>query len=322
MTLSETAVSRAERLLELLIKVRTRHQFTVQEMADQCRVSRRTMLRDLHALSALGVPLAAMPGPRGGYQLVAPHRTVSLLFSADEAIGLVLSYEAFVPYARSPFRVPGDAAIRKLRDAMPSAVVAELDTLREHVAMISVERMYEAPLLADLLQAARDGIHLRISYESRRARSERVIYPCGIYAGLGFWYCACFDYTRGIHVSLRVDRIDAIEQVEVHERPPAMTLRQWLERPREREHTLPLRATITPRGMAVVDWSAFGQGLTNDAYGVGHIDTPIASGSLEFYARIFLQLGGEATVESPPQLIDLLCEQANAILARYAPSGT
>lgn len=85
-------VSKTERLLELLVTLRARGRFTVQEMAEEFGVSRRTMLRDLQALSALGVPLTATPGPGGGYLLAYPHGAVSLLFSVEEAIGLVLSY--------------------------------------------------------------------------------------------------------------------------------------------------------------------------------------------------------------------------------------
>jgi predicted DNA-binding transcriptional regulator YafY len=59
-------MSRTERLLESITRVRARGRFTVQAMADEFGVSRRTMLRDLHALSAMGVPLASIPGPGGG----------------------------------------------------------------------------------------------------------------------------------------------------------------------------------------------------------------------------------------------------------------
>lgn len=70
--------------------------------------------------------------------------------------------------------------------------------------------------------------------------------------------------------------------------------------------------------MKTLDWSAFGPALTQDATGQGLIDTMITVTSLDFYARIFLQLGGEATIHTPHELIDLLCAQAQAILARYS----
>src|SRR5579875_3081315 len=134
------------------------------------------MLRDLHALSAMGVPLASAPGPGGGYSLPYPQRSVTLSLTADEALGLILSYEAMLRDAPSPFREPSVSAITKLRGALSPDIVRDLDRLRERVAAVGVDRTYDAPFLANLLQAACDGAHLRIGYDSRRGSSERVIY--------------------------------------------------------------------------------------------------------------------------------------------------
>src|SRR4051794_21743868 len=87
-------MSRTARLLELLVTVQQRHRFTVQEMADEFGVSRRTMLRDLHDLSAMGIPLPATPGPGGGYALIRNQRQLPLALTVDEALAVILSYEA------------------------------------------------------------------------------------------------------------------------------------------------------------------------------------------------------------------------------------
>src|SRR5947209_4140244 len=126
-------MSRSTRLLELLIVLQTRTRFTVAEMAAEFAVSRRTMLRDLQALSEMGVPLAASPGPGGGYTLIRDRNLLPLSLSADEAIGVILSYEAFQQHAQSPFAVQSLSAITKLRNAMPAEVVRELDRFRRHV---------------------------------------------------------------------------------------------------------------------------------------------------------------------------------------------
>ena len=315
-------MSRTERLLELITRVRARGRFTVQEMADEFGVSRRTMLRDLHALSAMGVPLASIPGPGGGYSLPYPQRPVTLSLAADEALGLILSYEAVLRDAPSPFRAPSVSAIIKLRGALPPDVVRDLDRLRERVSVVGAERTYDAPFLADLLQAALDGAHLRVGYDSRRGPSERIIYPYGLVAGLGFWYCACYDDKRGVHAWLRADRIRSLERVEGREPPEAMTLGQWLRRPADTEQEmLTLRATITARGMKELDWSAVGGGLAEEEDGGGRIDLAIPASSLDFYARLFLRLGTETTVTSPVALIAVLRHEAEGILARYVVEG-
>jgi predicted DNA-binding transcriptional regulator YafY len=69
--------------------------------------------------------------------------------------------------------------------------------------------------------------------------------------------------------------------------------------------------------MKELDWSAFGDALVQEADGSGKIDMAIPVSSLDFYARLFLRLGREATIASPPELIAVLRREAHAILSLY-----
>ena len=205
-----------------------------------------------------------------------------------------------------------------MRGALPPDVVRDLDRLRERISVVGVERTYDAPFLAELLRAALDGTHLRVGYDSRRGPSERIIYPYGLVAGLGFWYCACYDHKRGVHAWLRAARIRSLERVEGREPPETMTLGEWLCRSPDTDgEMLALRATITARGMKELDGSAVGGGLAQEEDGSGQIDLAIPASSLDFYAGLFLRLGAEATVTSPIELITMLRREAEGNLARY-----
>ncbi|MBA2712925.1 MAG: HTH domain-containing protein [Rubrobacteraceae bacterium] len=167
-------MSRTARLLELLVRVQTKPRFTAAELAEEFGVSRRTILRDLRALSEMGIPLRSTPGPGGGYTL--PRGGLSPSLTVDEALGLIVSYEALLRYPVSPFSAEGVSAVTKLRAALPPDVVRELDALREHVAVVEPARDYEAPLLKELLRAALDGAHLKVTYDSVRSGvSERLV---------------------------------------------------------------------------------------------------------------------------------------------------
>ena len=96
-------MARAARLVELLIRLRGAPRLTARELADEFEVSRRTMQRDLQALADLGLRLVAMPGPGGGYTLARDQRLAPLALTVDEALGVFLSYEAFLRYAQAPF---------------------------------------------------------------------------------------------------------------------------------------------------------------------------------------------------------------------------
>lgn len=314
-------MSRSTRLLELLITLQSRPRFTVAALAEEFGVSRRTMLRDLHALSEMGVPLAATPGPGGGYSLIMRRRLFPLSLSVDEAIGIILSYEALLAYAQSPFAAGGLATVTKVRNALPPEIVHQLDRIRRHVVVSEPRPEYDAPFLPALLDAALDAAHLRIVYDSRSGVTERVIFPFGLVASNGFWYCACHDYRRGVNLSLRADRVRSVDRVDGYERPPG-SLPEWFEhRLPDAVRFLPFRATVTRRAARTFEFNLmFGQVEVGED-GVAVVERQVPEPELPYYADRLLVLGADLIVESPPALIVLIRQRAEAIVRVYRGSS-
>jgi predicted DNA-binding transcriptional regulator YafY len=309
-------VSRTARLLELLIRVQTRPRFTAAELAEEFEVSRRTMLRDLRALSEMGVPLRSTPGPGGGYSLPRGGRRLSPSLTVDEALALIVSYEAFLRYSASPFSEQNLSAVTKLRAALPPDVVRELDVLRQHVAVFHPARDYQAPFLGELLRAAVEGVHLQVVYDSASGTSGRIIYPYGVFASQGFWYCACHDHKRGKKVSLRADRFRSIEPAEGFERPAPIPLEDWISDD-DRGEKLRLRAYVTERGAKSSEITSLFDKVETSKDGRGVIDTAIPQTSIDYYAARLLGIGTDVKIESPPELVRALRVKARAVAKLY-----
>jgi predicted DNA-binding transcriptional regulator YafY len=310
-------VSRTARLLELLIRVQTKPRFTAAELAEEFGVSRRTMLRDLGALSEMGVPLRSTPGPGGGYSLPRGGRRLTPSLTVDETLGLIVSYEALLRYSESPFSSQNLSAVTKLRAALPPDLVRELDNLRRHVAVLEPVRDHEAPLLGDLFRAAVEGSHLKAVYESASGISERVVYPFGVFASRGFWYCACHDHGRDRKVTLRADRFRSVGPVEGFERPAHIPLEKWVEDGGDGE-MIELRARVSERGMKSFELAALFGRIRANRNGGGTIDTEISSSRIGFYAAHLLGVGTDVVVESPPELIEAMRRKAQEIANLYS----
>ena len=315
-------MSRTAGLLELLVRVQTRAHFTSRELAEEFGVSRRTILRDMADLSEMGVPLRSTSGPGGGYSLPRGGRRLAPSLTLDEALALIVSYEALMRYAVSPFSAEGVSAVTKLRAALPPDVVGELDALREHVAIVEPVHDYEAPLLKELLSAAIDGAHLKATYDSIRSGvSERVIFPFGVYASQGFWYCACYDYKREMNVALRVDRFLRAERLggpNTPPRPPHIPLGTWTRGVRnDFGERLRLRISVSDRGAKSFDLVSLLGRIEVERGGWAVLEAEIPRSEIDFYAACLLSVGTDVRVESPAELVRAIREKALEVFHLY-----
>src|SRR5215218_6791848 len=312
-------MSRTARLLELMIRLQTRPRFTAAELAEEFEVSRRTMQRDLAALSGMGVPLRSTPGPGGGYSLPRGGRRLSPSLTVDEALALIASYEALLRYPVHPFSTNSLSAVTKLRAALPKDVVAELDRLRRHIFVGGPVREYEAPLLGELLSAALDGAHLKVRYDSIESGvTERVIFPHGLYASQGYWYCFCFDRKRKANIPMRVDRFLSAERVEGFEPPPELSIEDWVGSAREATgERLWVRARVTERGRKSFELTSLFGTIAPDEGGGGTIEAEIPRSELDYYASRLLSVGTDIVVEYPPELVEAVRNKAREVVRLY-----
>lgn len=114
---------RAARLLQMLLLLQNRGRVTSAALARELEVTRRTILRDVDALTEAGLPMIVHRGHGGGIELGFDYRTRLTGLTADEAeaIGVLLSR----PLAELTVLGLADAANRarrKLTESFPDAV--------------------------------------------------------------------------------------------------------------------------------------------------------------------------------------------------------
>lgn len=315
-------MSRTGRLFELLITLNTKHHFTVQELANEFHVSKRTMLRDLQLLSEMGVPLFSSTGPNGGYRLIKEQKLPTISLTAEEATGLLLSYE-LLEEQDGPFQQDNISTLTKIRASLSTEMIQKMEILKEKIGIDLPKRSFKNPYLKDILQASLRNEFLQIEYESRSGYSIRTIFPFGIYLSNGLWYCIAFCYKRESTVPFRIDRIASMKNIQNISKPTpkSITVTEWLKNTVTPTTELTLRATLTKKGCKQIDPHPIGEWIQINQDGTGIIDKNITEDDIPFIGSLFLSLGTEIIIEEPRRLIHFVREEAQKVVNQYLDVG-
>ncbi len=222
---------RSDRLLSLMMLLQNRKHMTAEELAHELEVSKRTIYRDIDALSVAGVPVYANGGPGGGYALLDGYRTSLTGLNKNEIQALFM---LTIPGPISDLGVSQQlkTAILKLTSSFSDDHIEHANYLRQRLHLDATKwfQTNEAvPHLKTVQEAVWQDHQLVLSYRrSNGAVSERTISPYGLVAKASIWYLIA-ETERGTRV-YRVSRIEAIQIAQTHfTRPQDFDLAEfWL----------------------------------------------------------------------------------------------
>lgn len=242
---------KASRLLHLLLLLQTRQRITTTELAERLEVSRRTVLRDVEALSTAGVPVYAERGRRGGIVLLHGARLNASHLEPPELEALSVAGLDSAQLESLGLSAVRESAARKITARQTTALGSPaLLRLSDLVLVESNAWLTDSSPevdVADLASALRHRRQMRIQYRrsAEGKASTLVIDPYGIVAKSGRWYLIADDQGTG--------RLFALERLSVYETldapaalRPDQTLRTMWAALKERTET-PGRVSVTVR---------------------------------------------------------------------------
>ncbi|MGB8406456.1 MAG: WYL domain-containing protein [Mycobacterium sp.] len=185
---------KASRLLHLLLLLQTQQRVSTTELAERLEVSRRTILRDIEALSTAGVPVYAERGHNGGIILLASARLNASHLDPGELEALSVVGLDTTLLEKLGLAAVHKTAVRKI--AARQATASEVQAVARLADLIVVDggAWLEGPGtdvdVAELAWALRMRRRMRIEYRrSAQARPwSRVVDPYGLVAKSGRWY--------------------------------------------------------------------------------------------------------------------------------------
>ncbi|WP_449063756.1 helix-turn-helix transcriptional regulator [Planomonospora algeriensis] len=323
---------RADRLVSLVLLLRRHGRLSAAALARELEVSTRTVLRDIEALSAAGVPVYAERGRHGGFALLPGFRTELTGLNHDEALALLVAGSRRGAQAFGLGSALASAML-KVVDALPesyrdtAAGAAERLLIDPETDLLSrrlVDEEVPDAVVAAVLRAVFAGRRLRIHYAAAGQAPEwRTVDPIGLVTVRDRGYLLA---TRaGADRTYRLSRVVAAEELaEPAQRPDRVDLdRAWRERS-TRFRTGGDQVTVLVRVDPTRREELVGTALavrTEEADPDGRLRLEVTFQDPRHAEWALWQLTTDAEALAPQWLRDALHDRAAAIAARYGASS-
>ncbi|MFI8946206.1 helix-turn-helix transcriptional regulator [Streptomyces sp. NPDC053750] len=323
---------RADRLVSLVLLLRRHGRLTATTLARELEVSTRTVLRDIEALSAAGVPVYAERGRHGGFVLSPGFRTELTGLNHDEALAVLTAGSG---RGEQVFGL-GSAlasAMRKVVDALPESHRASASDAAERFLVdpetdllarrLVTEETPDTAAMVEVRRAVLAGHKLRIHYAATgQAPRWRMVDPIGLVTVRDRGYLLA---TRsGADRTYRLSRVLAAEELpETAQRPDRVDLdRIWRERSAQflsgGDHITVLVRVDPARREELLDTALAVRAEEPDADGRLRLEVTFQDSRHAEWA--LWQLGTDAEALAPQSLRAALHERAAAMATRYGDS--
>jgi len=220
--------SQAARLHDLIRILEARYGATIEELVEECQVTRRTIYRDLQAVLDAGYPLVSERQADGrvlysfisGFSKLPP-----ITFSLEELMTLYLCRGQLEFLKGTPFQEDLEAIFARIRSSMPPRSVAHLERIAEASAprflgFKDYSRQHQ--LLKDLRQALLKQYRCRISYRpARRRQGSYLVDPYTLLFFKNALYLGGFAHNRQALRLFAIERIESLEILEDRFEVPA-----------------------------------------------------------------------------------------------------
>jgi predicted DNA-binding transcriptional regulator YafY len=313
----------ATRLISIILMLQSRGTLKASELAEELDVSERTIHRYMGMLDELGIPIYSERGPYGGFSLVRGYKLPPLIFTPEEATALYLGAALVRDIWGVSYQDAVVAATAKLDNVLPDALLQEVKRAQQGLVVTGwLRRDYGpwAPILDDLRRSVARRQRVYLVYQSfRQEITRRPLDPYALALQWGNWYVVGHCHLRDDLRTFRVDRIQKVEPAgESFEVPAGFSARDYLSGMTDGRPSTYYRVAVRfePEVAHIVrerleEW----QELAEEDE--GSVTLSFDASDLAWPCRWVLTYQDKATVLSPPELVAMVRDAAQAIASRY-----
>lgn len=316
------------RTLLFLVPYVVRHRgVTIADLTERLGISEQQLMKEIDFLLMVGRP-PFLPNDmidiyhEGGRVFVDLHQSLERppALTVFEALALATAARIFCDQeSMGEAAVAVKVAVDKIAASLPKDTRKLFDDLAGHFMLVLGES--ENKFLSTLRQAIDERREVELDYysTSRGKATDRTVRPYGLHHHLGLWYLAAYCTSRKAERVFRLSRVTEAKLTDrIFDLPAEFNAAEFIEQrlsvPARGEHEVVI--AFTPK---VARWvrERWGDQQVEQMPG-GGVVARLHDVSDEYVLSYVASFGGQATIESPPNLRAKMNEQAKQALEAYS----
>jgi proteasome accessory factor B len=293
-------------------------------LSREFEVSTKTIQRDIDFMrDRMGLPIDYSPQRYGFYYTEPVDAFPTLQITEGELFALVVAEKALQQYRGTPFEKRLLTAFKKLERSLPDTVSLNLAEWTQTISFrTTAEPNVDLGIIDRLAQAAAAGQTLRLTYRKPGAAiEERTVDPYHIGNVNGDWYLFAHDHLRKAIRTFVPSRIAEAEPTgKTFQRPAKFALERHLSDSfgvYSRSGDFEVRIRFSRAVADYIREKRWHPSQVLTELPDQGVEIHLRLGSLEEISRWILGWGAQATVLTPPELVTILRETAEALVKNY-----
>ena len=320
MSNEERRQSRSDRLFRLILLLQNRPNLSSKDLANHFEVSRRTIFRDLRALTDSGVPLTY--GESGGYEILDSYQLPPLMLTAREAATLLVGVSFMRLQPDASLRTDADDVGLKIRTVLSPDVKVFIDRMLSHTVLdpywlssVDDEDSNEGEWyrIGEAI-SKRKRLLLEYHVASRDEMTRRQVDPLGLVYYTDHWNLVAFDHLRSDTRNFRLDRITKLVVLnETFQEPENFDLEQYLVADRGKTDKIDFEIAFTPEAYKRARRTIPAR-LESEEERDGWRHIRFKFENVDYITRWVLRFGRDARAIQPPELREQIATELDAWL--------
>ncbi len=315
-------MNRIDRLTAILVQLQSKRLITGQEIADRFDISIRTVYRDIRALEEAGVPIGAEAGK--GYFIMDGYHLPPVMFTREEASAMLLSGKFLEKQSDKSLKTNFDNALLKVKAVLKFQEKDHIESLEEHVAVLSVQRPTNTDFPNNFLSEIQNAIVskevLKFDYYAsyKNEFTTRQAEPSGLCHYGGHWHLIAYCRMRKDFRDFRIDRISKLRgqgehfskdrKADFHNFVKKMILGSPLEE---------VKLRFDKAVMGYIGEQKYYYGFVEEKPAEDGVICTFMTPDIGYFARWVLMFGAAATVVSPNELKEAVCSLVKELHNHY-----